>query len=61
MPAGVEPIVVSRASRADWDVMRATMDTLREHPLDLGPSDETNRLQLTEAAQDHPDGGPDSE
>jgi SAM-dependent methyltransferase len=53
--AGFEPIFVSRASRADWDVMRATMENLRERALDLGPSDETNRLQLTEAAQDHPE------
>ena len=35
--------------------MRATMAHLRERSLDLGPSDETNRLLLTEAAQDLPE------
>ena len=53
--AGFEPVFVSRASRADWDTMRTTMSRLRERSLDLGPPDETNRLQLTEAAQDHPE------
>jgi len=53
--AGLEPVFASRASRADWDTMKETMRQLRERSLDLGPPDETNRLQLTEAAQDHPE------
>ena len=53
--AGFDLVFVARASRADWDTMRETMTQLRERSLDLGPPDETHRLQLTEAAQDHPE------
>lgn len=53
--SGFDIIFASRATRADWDTMKATMDTLRERSLDLGPPDEQSRSRLTEAAQDHPE------
>jgi SAM-dependent methyltransferase len=53
--AGFDMIFASRATRADWDTLKATMSTLRERSLDLGPPDERNRAKLTEAAQDHPE------
>lgn len=53
--SGFEVVFAARATRADWDVMKATMATLRERSLDLGPGDERQRSRLTEAAQDHPE------
>ena len=53
--AGFSPIFVSRATSADWDVMRATIARLRERNLVVGTDDEQRRLRLTEAAQDHPE------
>ncbi|MCC6792295.1 MAG: methyltransferase domain-containing protein [Thermomicrobiales bacterium] len=53
--SGFEVIFASRATRADWETMRSTMNRLRERSLDLGPSDEQSRSKLTEAAQDHPE------
>jgi SAM-dependent methyltransferase len=53
--SGFEVIFASRATRADWDTMKATIAQLRERSLDLGPSDEQSRSRLTEAAQDHPE------
>jgi SAM-dependent methyltransferase len=53
--AGFDVIFASRATRADWDEMKATIASLRERSLDLGPPDEQNRSRLTEAAQDHPE------
>ncbi len=53
--AGFDVIFASRATRSDWDALKATMNTLRERSLDLGPTDERNRSTLTEAAQDHPE------
>ena len=53
--AGFDVIFASRATRSDWDTLKATMNTLRERSLDLGPPDERNRSKLTEAAQDHPE------
>lgn len=53
--SGFEPIFVSRATSADWDVMRATIGRLRERNLVVGTDDEQLRLRLTEAAQDHPE------
>ena len=53
--AGFDVIFASRASAADWETMRETMARLRERSLDLGPSDETSRSTLTEAAKDHPE------
>jgi ubiquinone/menaquinone biosynthesis C-methylase UbiE len=53
--AGFEPIFVSRATSADWGVMRATIAGLRQRNLVVGTDDEQRRLRLTEAAQDHPE------
>lgn len=53
--SGFDVVFASRATRADWDEMKATMNKLRERSLDLGPPDEQQRLRLTEAAQDHPE------
>lgn len=53
--SGFDVIFAARATRADWDTMKATMNTLRERSLDLGPTDEQSRSHLTEAAQDHPE------
>jgi SAM-dependent methyltransferase len=53
--AGFAPIFVSRATSADWDVMRGTIGRLRERNLVVGTEDEQRRLRLTEAAQDHPE------
>jgi cyclopropane fatty-acyl-phospholipid synthase-like methyltransferase len=53
--SGFEVVFAARATRADWDEMKATMATLRERGLDLGPPDEQTRSRLTEAAQDHPE------
>lgn len=52
---GFDVIFASRATRADWDTMKATINQLRERSLDLGPPDEQSRSRLTEAAQDHPE------
>lgn len=53
--SGFDVIFSARASRDDWESLRATMTTLRARSLDLGPGDEQDRLRLTEAAQDHPE------
>lgn len=53
--AGFAPVFVSRATSADWDVMRRTIAGLRERNLVVGTDDEQRRLRLTEAAQDHPE------
>jgi ubiquinone/menaquinone biosynthesis C-methylase UbiE len=53
--AGFTPIFVSRATSADWDVMRGTIARLRERNLVVGTDDEQHRLRLTEAAQNHPE------
>ena len=53
--SGFAPIFVSRASSADWDVMRGTITRLRERNLVVGTDDEQRRLRLTEAAQNHPE------
>ncbi len=53
--AGFDPIFVSRATSADWEVMKATIGSLRERNLVVGTDDEQLRLRLTEAAQDHPE------
>lgn len=53
--AGFEVVYAARASRADWDVMKETINALKARSLDLGPTDERDRLKLTLAAQDHPE------
>lgn len=53
--AGFAPIFVSRATSADWEVMKGTIASLRSRNLVVGTEDEQRRLRLTEAAQDHPE------
>ena len=53
--AGFELVFAARATSADWDAMRQTMDRLRERSLDLGPPDERQRQRLTQAARNHPE------
>jgi ubiquinone/menaquinone biosynthesis C-methylase UbiE len=53
--AGFAPIFVSRATSADWEVMKETIASLRARNLVVGTDDEQRRLRLTEAAQDHPE------
>lgn len=53
--AGFDLVFAARSSGADWDLMAATMDRLRQRSLDLGPDDERNRQRLTEAARTHPE------
>jgi SAM-dependent methyltransferase len=52
---GFDLVFAARATGADWDEMRATMDRLRDRSLDLGPPDERQRQRLTEAARNHPE------
>jgi SAM-dependent methyltransferase len=53
--AGFDLVFAARATGADWDEMRATMNRLRDRSLDLGPPDERQRQRLTEAARNHPE------
>lgn len=53
--AGFDVVFAARATGADWDEMRATMNRLRDRSLDLGPPDERQRQRLTEAARNHPE------
>lgn len=53
--AGFEVIYAGRSTTRDWDQMLGTMDRLRARSLDLGPEDERQRRQLTEAARTHPE------
>lgn len=52
---GFDLVFAARATGADWDAMRTTMNRLRERSLDLGPPDERHRQRLTEAARNHPE------
>jgi SAM-dependent methyltransferase len=52
---GFDVILAGRATSADWDVMRQTIDDLRGRNLIVGTDDEQRRLRLTEAARDHPE------
>ncbi|HRA47843.1 MAG TPA: class I SAM-dependent methyltransferase [Thermomicrobiales bacterium] len=54
---GFETIFAARATSADWNVMRATIESLRGRNLIVGTDDEQRRLHLTEAARDHPEIG----
>jgi SAM-dependent methyltransferase len=54
---GFTTVYGARATSADWDVMRATISSLRERNLVVGTDDEQRRLRLTEAAKDHPEIG----
>lgn len=53
--AGFDVIYASRSTTRDWDRMLDTMGRLRARSLDLGPEDERQRQQLTEAARTHPE------
>lgn len=53
--AGFDVIYAGRSTTRDWDQMLGTMDRLRARSLDLGPEDERQRQQLTEAARTHPE------
>lgn len=53
--AGFATVFVSRATSADWAVMKETIANLRVRNLVVGTDDEQRRLRLTEAAQDHPE------
>lgn len=53
--AGFAPVFVSRATSADWDVMRTTIEGLAARNLTLGTADEQERLRRSLAAQDHPE------
>jgi cyclopropane fatty-acyl-phospholipid synthase-like methyltransferase len=52
---GFELILTTRASSWDWDQMSETIERLRQRSLDLGPTDERQRQQLTSAAKNHPE------
>jgi SAM-dependent methyltransferase len=52
---GFEVIFASRSTSADWDVMKGTIEHLRDRNLIVGTDDEQRRLRLTEAARDHPE------
>lgn len=53
--AGFEVVYAGRSTTRDWDQMLGTMERLRARSLDLGPEDERQRQQLTEAARTHPE------
>jgi SAM-dependent methyltransferase len=53
--AGFEVIYAGRSTTRDWDQMLRNMERLRARALDLGPEDERQRQQLTEAARTHPE------
>lgn len=53
--AGFSPVFVSRATSADWDVMRTTIEGLAARNLTLGTADEQERLRRSVAAQNHPE------
>lgn len=53
--AGFDVIYAGRSTTRDWDQVSDTMDRLRARSLDLGPEDERQRQQLTEAARTHPE------
>lgn len=53
--AGFHVIFAGRSTTRDWDNMLGTMERLRARSLDLGPEDERQRRQLTEAARTHPE------
>jgi SAM-dependent methyltransferase len=53
--AGFDVIYAGRSTTRDWDQMLGAMERLRARSLDLGPEDERQRQQLTEAARTHPE------
>jgi len=53
--AGFDLIYAGRSTTRDWENVASTMARLRARSLDLGPEDERQRQQLTEAARTHPE------
>lgn len=53
--AGFATVLAARATSADWDEMRATIERLRARSLTLGTADEQERLRRTLAAKHHPE------